>query len=283
MYKCHNCGCNHNFSYFLKLQDESSYKEYQLRAFKENMGVRESRAVVETIEADVPKKPKTIPLSVLDYLSTIAELPNEHHCKQYVMSRRIPVFQYDKMFYTDDFAELAKKIDPDVSGLRSSEERLVLPMINEDGELLGIIGRDLKPKSKLRYISIKVSPTSEKVFGINRINKKERVFVLEGAIDSMFVKNGMAVAGSGLTSVRLDIPPKNVVYVFDNEPRNKEISNMLQSTINNGYNVVIFPSGIREKDINDMVLNNIDVNTLLNENVYTGLEAKARFSSWLKL
>lgn len=58
---------------------------------------------------------------------------------------------------------------------------------------------------------------------------------------------------------------------------------MLQSTINNGYNVVIFPSGIREKDINDMVLNNIDVNTLLNENVYTGLEAKARFSSWLKL
>lgn len=213
MYKCHNCGCNHNFSYFLKLQDESSYKEYQLRAFKENMGVRESRAVVETIEADVPKKPKTIPLSVLDYLSTIAELPNEHHCKQYVMSRRIPVFQYDKMFYTDDFAELAKKIDPDVSGLRSSEERLVLPMINEDGELLGIIGRDLKPKSKLRYISIKVSPTSEKVFGINRINKKERVFVLEGAIDSMFVKNGMAVAGSGLTSVRLDIPPKTL-YMY---------------------------------------------------------------------
>ena len=44
------------------------------------------------------------------------------------------------------------------------------------------------------------------------------------------------------------------MWVFDNEPRNREIVNRISKTIDRGEQVVIWPNNILEKDINDMVL-----------------------------
>lgn len=281
-YHCHNCGEHCSLKFFFKKVEPEVFKEYQLQAFKEKIGDRNRKTKPDDV-IEIDTKPKTIPLDTLSYLPTIADLAPDHPCRQYVASRRIPLFQYDKLYYSEDYAETACRVDDEVSGLREGEPRLVIPMITVDNQLSGIIGRDLRPKSKLRYITIKVSPSSDKVFGINRIDKSKKVFIMEGAIDSMFVNNGIAVAGSGLLSQKLDIPVENRVYVYDNEPLNKEISNMLLNTIEHGYNVVIFPSKIREKDINDMVLHHIDINSLLNDNIYSGLEARAKYSSWINL
>jgi alkyl sulfatase BDS1-like metallo-beta-lactamase superfamily hydrolase len=73
------------------------------------------------------------------------------------------------------------------------------------------------------------------------------------------------------------------IYVFDNEPRNREIVNRISKTINRGDKVIIWPTSIQQKDINDMVLAGLNVMDVLKSNTYTGLEAKIKFNNWKKV
>ena len=73
------------------------------------------------------------------------------------------------------------------------------------------------------------------------------------------------------------------VWVYDNEPRNREIVRRIEDTINRGESVVIWPSNIHEKDINDMVLAGHDVQSVVESNVYSGLKAKLQFNTWKRI
>jgi hypothetical protein len=75
----------------------------------------------------------------------------------------------------------------------------------------------------------------------------------------------------------------NYIYVFDNEPRNREIVNRIEKTINRGDKVIIWPTSIEQKDINDMVLTGLNIMDVLKSNTYTGLEAKIKFNNWKKI
>ena len=46
----------------------------------------------------------------------------------------------------------------------------------------------------------------------------------------------------------------NYIWVFDNEPRNREVVNRIAKAIDRGDKVVIWPSNIKEKDVNEMIL-----------------------------
>ena len=73
------------------------------------------------------------------------------------------------------------------------------------------------------------------------------------------------------------------VWIYDNEPRNREITNRISKTIDSGDSVVIWPSHIQEKDINDMVMSGLDVQTMIKSNTYSGLEAKVKFTTWKRI
>ena len=75
----------------------------------------------------------------------------------------------------------------------------------------------------------------------------------------------------------------NVVWIYDNEPRNKEIVNRIRDTIDRGDSIVIWPSNVIEKDINDMVLSGHNIMSVLKSNTYQGLEAKIKFNNWKKI
>ena len=74
-----------------------------------------------------------------------------------------------------------------------------------------------------------------------------------------------------------------LVYVFDNEPRNKEIVQKYIKAIDDGEQVVIWPSGIGEKDINDMIMTGRNVQNVVELNTYHGLEAKLKLTEWKKV
>ena len=76
---------------------------------------------------------------------------------------------------------------------------------------------------------------------------------------------------------------RDYIYVFDNEPRNKEIVNRISKTINRGDKVIIWPTSIEQKDINDMVLAGLNVMDVLKSNTHSGLEAKIKFNNWKKV
>jgi DNA-binding MurR/RpiR family transcriptional regulator len=94
------------------------------------------------------------------------------------------------------------------------------------------------------------------------------------------------MGGADLSAETLSmIGTSDVVFVFDNEPRNKDILKRIEKIIDLGYNVSLFPDYVKEKDINDMVLAGRDadeIQAIISNNTYKGLAAKAKLSEWRK-
>ena len=119
-----------------------------------------------------------------------------------------------------------------------------------------------------------------KVYGLDRIDPLRPVYVTEGPFDSHFIANAIAMCGS---DVDLSSFNYQFVFVFDNEPRSREICSKIAKTAQQGHKVVIFPKSIKEKDLNDMSLAGHDVQSLVESNTYSGLEAQLKLNEWKKV
>ena len=73
------------------------------------------------------------------------------------------------------------------------------------------------------------------------------------------------------------------IWIYDNEPRNREIVTRISKSIDRGDKVVIWPDNIQQKDINDMYLAGHNVQNLVECNVYQKLEANLRLNNWKKI
>ena len=120
-----------------------------------------------------------------------------------------------------------------------------------------------------------------KLYGLERIDEEKPIYIVEGPFDSTFVENGIAMCGADVDVGSFGW--SDYIWVLDNEPRNREIVNRVAKLIDRGEKVVIWPSNIVEKDINDMVLSGHDVMSMLKLNTHSGLEAKVKFNTWKKI
>ena len=120
-----------------------------------------------------------------------------------------------------------------------------------------------------------------KIYGLDNINTGETVYVTEGPFDSTFISNSIAMCGADGDVKKWGIT--NPVWIYDNEPRNRQIVERLATTINRGDRVVIFPKNILEKDINDMYLSGQNVQRVVESNIYQGLEAKLKLQDWKRV
>ena len=120
-----------------------------------------------------------------------------------------------------------------------------------------------------------------KIYGLDDINTGETVYVTEGPFDSTFIPNSIAMCGADGDVSKWGIT--NPVWIYDNEPRNRQIVERLSATIDRGDRVVIFPKNILEKDINDMYLSGQKVQKVVESNIYQGLEAKLKLQDWKRV
>ena len=120
-----------------------------------------------------------------------------------------------------------------------------------------------------------------KIYGLDNIKTGETVYVTEGPFDSTFISNSIAMCGADGDVSKWGIT--NPVWIYDNEPRNRQIVERLATTINRGDRVVIFPKNILEKDINDMYLSGQNVQRVVESNIYQGLEAKLKLNDWKRV
>ena len=146
--------------------------------------------------------------------------------------------------------------------------------------MIGLQGRSIDP-NPVKYITVMFDENAPKIYGLDDVEKSKAVYVTEGPFDSTFIRNAIAMCGADADVSRWGID--NPVYVYDNEPRNREIVNRIGRTIDRGDSVVIFPSSIDDKDINDMVISGHDVQKIVECNTYSGLEAKLKFNTWKKV
>jgi len=279
-YMCHNCGASTTFYNFLKQVDESLLKEYQLERYKNGDTGNNNypKPVFEDFKTEAPTFKKALELPSID------SLPEAHFAKVYVQQRRIPENFHSQLYFAEDFAAFIQNLGIEKEGLHKNDPRLVIPFYDKEKNLVAIQGRALG-ESKLRYITLKLHDDNKKIFGLDRINEEELIYVLEGPIDSMFLENAVATADSNLESITDVLDKTKVVLVFDNEPRNKEIVIKMEHAIDNHFNVVIWPEMIEEKDINDMILSGFspdEIQDIISKNTFVNLRAKMEFVSWKK-
>ena len=267
-YKCHNCGVSTTFSNFLKSLDPTLYKQYIFEKFKErNTG---KGSIYEEPKMDF-KKP--VFKKKLD-LPKASEIPI---AKEYLERRMIDP---EKFYFARKFQEWTNTQKQTFDTIYKEESRIIIPMYDTERNLIGFQGRSLGPNS-VKYITVMLKEEAPKVYGMDQIDKESGVYVVEGPFDSTFVKNSIALCGSDGDLEYLKA--YDLVYAYDNEPRNKEIVGRIERCIRDNKRVVIWPNTIGQKDINDMVLAGYDIMPILESNTYSGLEAQVQFNNWKKV
>jgi len=303
-YKCHNCGYWANIYTFLKDVHPSLCKEYTLENFRDGTSNLLSKKFDNNKKKKVqdskmlglsfrkPQKPRDS-YKILGDIPCIKDLPKDHVAVKFANIRVIPKQHWRLLYYTDDFGSLMKRLDPTSLPMGGKEERLIIPFFNEHGDVVAIQGRSLRfndetnARNTVKYITVKVDRSIDRLwYGLWRCNPDKRVFVVEGPIDSLFLNNSVAMVGAGaINNIPDRLVDSDLVFVLDNEPRNKQIVKYIEELIKQGKTVCIWPNEILEKDINDMSYNisTKKIEKMINSNSFNGLEATARLREWKKV
>jgi hypothetical protein len=131
-----------------------------------------------------------------------------------------------------------------------------------------------------------VSDDSTKVFGLDKIDKAKKVLVVEGPIDSMFLDNSLATMDASLYNIGLSAGHLDYTFVYDNEPRNSDVCRHMLRTIELGKDIVIWPSQIKEKDINEMILSGksiSEIHSIIHNNTFSKHLAMLEYNLWKRV
>jgi transcription elongation factor Elf1 len=276
-YYCHNCGESSNFANFLKGLDNLLYKDWVAEKFIK----KDDKPVKPTIDENKFAQPKFIK-SPLKKIKKISQLHQDHPVKLYIKNREIPPNAHWRLYYTPKFMSWINEIIPGKFQIRDKDEpRLVMPFLDRNGKIFGVSARGFNPNT-VRYMTI-MFDDRPKIFGLDTVDFNKQYYVCEGAIDSFFVTNAVAMAGADGTTKGLE-NFENAVFVFDAEPRNREIVKRMEKVIENGYRICIWPDDVPGKDINEMVLAGTEnVNAIIQDNIFKGLQAKLKLQQWRKV
>ena len=289
-YRCHNCGVGTNVANFLKHVDPSIHGVYVLEKYKSNTANTYHRKsnTSPRIITEPPKFGHIEKRRVFEHGEWLSDLPSGHFCLTYVENRLLPKEHYDKLLFTSNYKAFCDALIPDHGKELVEDARLVIPFYNYQNELVALSGRALENSSyKLRYVTLRTNDSTNKlIYGMDRVDLKKRVYLVEGPLDSLFLNNCVASGDANLALTVKNIQASKITLIFDNEPRNKEVCKLIENAIKSNHDVVIWPDNIEGKDINEMILNgfsNSEIQDIIDSNTFYGLEAIAKFTFWKKL
>ena len=269
-FKCHNCGASLSFNNFLKQLDPALHKQYTLEKFKDghtgkNFSVEEPKFVFKA-----PKFKERVKLP---------KCSEDPRPEGYLAARKL---NPDKFYFAEEFKKYVNSKKKVFESTKHDEPRIIIPLYYKES-LIGIQGRsmDFGNPNSVKYITVMFNDDAPKIYGLDNIRTDAPVYITEGPFDSTLIRNAIAMCGADLDISRWGI--SNPVWIYDNEPRNREITNRIAKTIDAGDSVVIWPNGIDDKDINDMVMSGLDVQSVIDSNTYSGLEAQLKFTTWKKI
>ena len=77
-----------------------------------------------------------------------------------------------------------------------------------------------------------------------------------------------------------------MTYIFDNEPRNKEIIKNMIDVVDKDYNLMIWPEHIQSKDVNEAIIkkemSKSEINNWIDSNTFSGLSAMTKINQYKK-
>ena len=276
-FKCHNCGQGQNLANFIKFIDPKLYEQYLLERYK--------KSAPATPKPKFDFKPtKFTNQTPIDDLKSIKDLPEDHPARLYCVNRKIPEKYFDKLFLSDKFMTLVNEVKPNTYKITKDHPRLIIPFYDTTGKVFAFQGRAFG-KEQPKYLTIKLDENKQKVYGLDKVNFQKHIYITEGPIDSLFIDNCLAAGGADLF-LKNKIPNDQITYIFDNEPRNKEIVKRMYKVIEQDFNVVIWPEDLQLKDVNDMIMSGLtkfELQDIISNNTYSKLSALTKLNYWKKI
>ena len=148
IYKCHNCGVGTNVGNLVKHVDSSLHREYTLEKYKS--GETNNAYVANTIlNISPPKFDRVEKAKIFEHAEWVSRLPSEHYCLNYVTKRQIPAAFYDKLLFTQHYADFVTALVPNHGKQLLNDARLVIPFYDEYNDLIAVSGRALETSDKL--------------------------------------------------------------------------------------------------------------------------------------
>lgn len=291
IYKCHNCSLAMPFAALLKRQNRRLYDEYRFEKYKDQAEQEKSTAPVQP---PAPKQPVIRPRPVLAgsdasafpvYPLNSLTAPTSTVI-DFAKARKLPDSSLGRLFGTQEARTwLTPLVGEKAEKVTDGVDYLVQPLRLYDGSWYGA---QLRGITKKEFTTFRWSHDPLKIFGLEAFDYNKLMLVVEGPIDSLFLPNCLSACGSDMLSAvqhleEMGAIPDHIrrVYVWDNEPRNKEITRHIRNAIKMRETVVIWPRDY-PKDINDMVKAGINVENVIARRMFTGLNAELEFAAWVK-
>jgi hypothetical protein len=272
--------------FFIQKLNKPLLKEYNREKFEEKNGFKQIQKVEELPQ--IISKNDTV-----KNIQTIDSLPAGHIARIYVERRRIDSKYYHDLYYTDNYKKwiVENYLPEKYQNTGYIDERIVFPLYTQQGELIGLQGRSLDPNNEVRYLTVKIKDTNHILcYNFNRINIVDFIYtyVVEGPFDALVLNNAIAMLRSNinLNFIKEHLSPKNTVFIFDNEPRNKFIVNNYDKISDmEDFGLFLWPKNIGVKDLNDLaVKNNWNQNQMtefVNKYIVFGrLKKKIQLTNW---
>ena len=188
-YRCHNCGVSISVGNFIKAVDESLYKEFVLEKYKSGE-TNNTRSANTILNIPSPRFDKLDKQKVFEHAEWVDKLPSGHFCLVYCVKRHIPSNILSKLLFTPHYKHFCDALVPNHGKTIVDDARLVIPFYDEYNELIAVSGRALETGDKtLRYITLRTNDSQDKlIFGMDRVDLKQTVKIVEGPVDSLFLK-----------------------------------------------------------------------------------------------
>lgn len=272
LYFCQNCGISEKFSTFLYKFDYSLYKQFTMEMFKENLN-KDIKGPILPVETR-----KYIP-NIFSGLENVKNLPLDNECRMIADERKLPVQTFD-FYFAPNFIEWSKGNSDKFKNWKGEDHpRMVIPWRCRDGHIIGYSARSLHKEDEPRYYRIFIDSVKEHFFGLDRIDEKKQVFVLEGELDSLMIPNAVAIANGKLHVYH----NAQAIYVPDADKRNPHICKIIKDMIDLNLKVCLMPDGLPDKDLNGLVQagwSQSKILDMIKKNTFQGLEAQLKFNMW---
>ena len=193
-YKCHNCGVGTTLGKLIEHLDSKSYKDYIMERYKSG---------VKTVNKEPEFKfdePVFRSKDVCSTLNSLEELQDDHPARKIIDRRNLPISSYKDLFLCPEFYKFTNNLIPNkFPSLDGDHPRLLIPFRDEEGEIFAYQGRAFGNEQP-KYLTIKLQER-DKIFGLDKIDKRKEVLVVEGPLDSLFLDNCIAVAGADVPNL----------------------------------------------------------------------------------
>lgn len=283
VYGCFNqCGAPASFYKFLETLDISVARDYRMRNFKSKGQPDKFESLVDPCEEIVEDIPDLLGLNNVFPVSISSK------AVAYLKSRSITNMR--DIYFTNDAHTIVNRYRPDtkkIDGFKN-KEAIVFPLMTVERAVYGFQMRFLE--GDFRYMTIMIDRRFPKILGLQKVDFKRKIFITEGVFDAMMFDNALANLDATLHNIasKTKLHKKQFVLVYDNEPHNKEVMQMMKKGVDEGYDVYFWPEGSSRygKDFNDIRKTNKEYFDFLMANIksdiHNGLNAKLKFQALRK-